>query len=95
VTAEEKPLLHDIQKLLSTPLEQVIVEGFELSDARARRGQPHENRRNSTHRHFHGGQPRHSGGKAAGFKHRTAGAPHLRRSSLGAKNVQENGRGLF
>jgi hypothetical protein len=74
VTAEERPLLHEIQKLLSTPLEQVIVEGFEASQVRARWEQPRENRgKNRRRESIPGGQPRYFGRKAAaGFKRTTA-----------------------
>jgi ATP-dependent RNA helicase RhlE len=73
VTAEEKPLLRDIQKLLPTPLEQVVVDGFAAGDARASSEQPREHRGRNTRREFiPGGQPRHSRRKAAGgFERRT------------------------
>jgi ATP-dependent RNA helicase RhlE len=45
VTADEKPLLHEIQKLLSTPLEHAVVQGFEVSHVRV---QPRENRERNT-----------------------------------------------
>jgi ATP-dependent RNA helicase RhlE len=35
VSSEERHLLHDIQRLLPSPLEQVAVEGFELADVPA------------------------------------------------------------
>ena len=40
VSPTEHGLLRDIQRLLSTPLEQVIVSGFELSDAPRSAGAP-------------------------------------------------------
>jgi hypothetical protein len=83
VTAEERPLLHEIQKLLSTPLEQVIVEGFEASHVRARGGQPRENRAKNKRREFiPGGQPRYFGRKAAaGFQRTTRDTPRSPRRS--------------
>jgi ATP-dependent RNA helicase RhlE len=72
VTAEEKPLLHGIQKLLATPLEQVTVAGFEATGARAPGGQPRGDRGNHRRREFAtAGQPRHWGHKPADFKRRT------------------------
>jgi ATP-dependent RNA helicase RhlE len=65
VTAEEASLLHAIQSLLSAPLEHVIVEGFEVSSARGRSGQPRGSRQTEWQR-------RHSGQKrGAGFTRRT------------------------
>ncbi len=52
VTAEDRPLLHDIQKLLSTPLEHAVVEGFEVNSVRARSEQPRENRGKPRRREF-------------------------------------------
>jgi ATP-dependent RNA helicase RhlE len=78
VTHEEKPLLHGIQKLLSTPLEQVVVEGFEVSGARARGGDPRRPRaQNHRRREFvPGGQPRRWGHQPAGaFTHPASRRP--------------------
>jgi ATP-dependent RNA helicase RhlE len=70
VIAEEKSLLHEIQNLLSTPLEHVIVEGFEVSNGRARSGPLRENRGRQKRREFvPDWRRRHSGGKdGAGVK---------------------------
>ena len=77
VTAEEKPLLHEIQKLLSAPLEHTMVEGFEVSNLRARPVQPRENRGQNKRREFvPAWQRRHSGRTAgAGVTRRTQNAP--------------------
>ena len=40
VTADEKPLPQEIQKLPPAPLEHAVVEGFELSNVRARSMEP-------------------------------------------------------
>ena len=73
VSAEELSLLHEIQNLLSTPLERVIVDGFEVSHARARSGTPRENRGKQKRREFvPDWQRRHSGRKGrVGFTRRT------------------------
>jgi ATP-dependent RNA helicase RhlE len=70
VTADDKSLLHEIQKLLSAPLEHVSLEGFEVSSARRRSGQPREDRgKQKRHGFVPDGQRRHSGRKgAAGFR---------------------------
>ena len=52
VTADEKPLLREIQKLLSTPLEHATVEGFEVTNQQARFTQPREPREKNTRRGF-------------------------------------------
>src|SRR5262245_8206935 len=52
VTADEKPLLHEIQKLLSARLERSVVEGFEVSDVRTHPVQPREQRQKSSRREF-------------------------------------------
>jgi ATP-dependent RNA helicase RhlE len=72
VTAEETPLLHEIQKLLSARLERAVVEGFEVSDLRAHAAQPREHRQKSTRREFvPGWQGRQAGRKTgAGVKRR-------------------------
>jgi ATP-dependent RNA helicase RhlE len=80
VTAEEKSLLHSIQNLLSTPLEHVIVEGFDISDARARSGRPRENRGKQKRRKFvPDWQRRHSGRRqgTVGVERRTPTARTL------------------
>jgi ATP-dependent RNA helicase RhlE len=76
VTAEEKPLLHEIQKLLSAPLEHSSVEGFEVSNVRAQGAPARENRRNDNRREFKPHwQSRHPGRNGGGFKRRTQDAP--------------------
>jgi ATP-dependent RNA helicase RhlE len=40
VTADEKPLPHEIQKLPPAPLEHAVIEGFEVSNGRARSMEP-------------------------------------------------------
>ena len=55
VTAAERGLLHDIQRLLPAPLEQVVVEGFETNSA----SQPIAQHRPA--RHVPGGFSRRSG----------------------------------
>ena len=87
VTAEEKPLLHEIQKLLSSPLEHAIVEGFEVSHVRAHSVQPRDNRGNQKRREFvPDWQRRQAGRKAAGgFTRRTHDTPgRPRRTGAGA-----------
>ena len=76
VTADEKPLLHEIQKLLSAPLEHTIVEGFEVSNVGARPAQPRENRGNNQRREFKPHwQSRQAGRKTGGsFSRRPHGA---------------------
>jgi ATP-dependent RNA helicase RhlE len=66
VTAEEKPLLHEIQKLLSTPLEQASVEGFEMSNVRTHVSQPRENRGQKKRRDFVPDWKRRAAGRKAG-----------------------------
>jgi ATP-dependent RNA helicase RhlE len=87
VTAEEKSLLHEIENLLSTRLEQVIVDGFEVSNARARSGQPRENRGKQKRRAFvPDWQRRHSGRKvAAAFTRRTQDTARLGSRTLSAR----------
>jgi ATP-dependent RNA helicase RhlE len=77
VTADEKSLLHEIQKLLSAPLEHAVVEGFEVNHARARSAQPRENRGQNKRREFvPDWQRRHSGRTPGpGFNRRTQDAP--------------------
>jgi ATP-dependent RNA helicase RhlE len=66
VTAAERGLLHDIQRLLPEPLEQVVVEGFEETSAsraatpKAFRRRPPSRRRDGDRRSGHQGarQPR-------------------------------------
>ncbi len=80
VTADEKPLLHEIQKLLSAPLEHAVVEGFEVSHARARSTQPRENRGQNKRREFVPDWQRRNSGRTPGpgFKRRTQDTPHRR-----------------
>ena len=67
VTVDEKPLLHEIQKLLTAPLEHTIVEGFEVTNVGARPAQPRENRGNNQRREFKPHwQSRQAGRKAGG-----------------------------
>jgi ATP-dependent RNA helicase RhlE len=44
VTAAERSLLRDIQRLLPAPLEQVVVEGFETTNTPINAGPPRQNR---------------------------------------------------
>jgi ATP-dependent RNA helicase RhlE len=79
VSPDERGLLHDIQKLLSTPLEHQTVEGFESTDtgAGARRQQPRGNRPQNGRRDVSGGgQHRHSARpNAGGFSRRGPSTP--------------------
>jgi len=87
VTADEKPLLHEIQKLLSAPLQHVIVAGFEVSNARARTPQPRENRGKNTRREFVPDWQRRQHGRNgdAGFKRRSQdNSRHSRRATVTA-----------
>ena len=79
VTADENPLLHEIQKLLSARLERAVVEGFEVSDTRAPSMQPRENRHKNKRREFVPDWKRHRSGRkaGAGFKPRTQSAPRV------------------
>jgi ATP-dependent RNA helicase RhlE len=52
VTAEDKPLLHGIQKLLSTSLEHASVEGFEVTNQQAPSTRPRDNREKNKRRGF-------------------------------------------
>jgi ATP-dependent RNA helicase RhlE len=52
VTAEDKPLLHGIQKLLSTSLEHASVEGFEVTSQQAPSTRPRDNREKNKRRGF-------------------------------------------
>ena len=66
VTADEKPLLHEIQKLLSARLEHAVVDGFGGSEMRAHPVQPRENRQKHQRREFVPDRHRrHSGRKGA------------------------------
>jgi len=81
VTADETPLLHDIQKLLSARLEHAVVEGFEVSDTRAHLMQPRGPRQKSTRREFVPGWARRNPGRKAGAgftrrSHDTPRRPH-------------------
>jgi ATP-dependent RNA helicase RhlE len=62
VTADETPLLHEIQKLLSARLEHAVVEGFGGSEARAHSVQPRENRQKNKRREFVPAWRRHHSG---------------------------------
>jgi hypothetical protein len=83
VTTEEKPLLQEIQKLLSAPLEHAVVQGFEVSNVGARPAHPRENRGNNQRREFKPHwQSRHAGRNTAGsFKRRPHGAPRQARQT--------------
>jgi ATP-dependent RNA helicase RhlE len=88
VTAEEKSLLREIENLLSTRLEHVIVNGFEVSNARARSEQPRENRGKQKRREFvPDWQRRQSGRKvAAAFTRRTRNTTgHLGSGTVSAR----------
>ena len=66
VTAEERPLLRQIQKLLSTPLEHVTVPGFDVSDTRAPMGRPREHDGSTGRRNFVPSGPSRRFGRAGG-----------------------------
>ena len=87
VSAEEQSLLHEIQKLLSTPLERVIVEGFDVSHGRARMAQPREHRGKPKRREFvPDWQRRQSGRKGAvGFTRRTQDTARLGNRTINAR----------
>jgi ATP-dependent RNA helicase RhlE len=57
VTAAERSLLHDIQRLLPTPIEQVVVEGFASSSTTADAGPPRQNRHRSRRGRFQTSSP--------------------------------------
>ena len=66
VTAEETPLLHEIQTLLSARLEHAAVEGFGESQVRAHSVQPREHHQKNARREFvPDRQRRHSGRKGS------------------------------
>jgi ATP-dependent RNA helicase RhlE len=83
VTADERPLLDGIQKLLSARLERAVVEGFEVSDMRALPVQPREQRQKNTRREFVlDWQRRHSGRTSgSGFKRRSHDTPRRQHRS--------------
>jgi ATP-dependent RNA helicase RhlE len=78
VSPADRPLVRDIQRLLTSPIEQVVVEGFPVTatshEALPEAGRRHQGGRNGQGRGFSGGRARQaprrtgSGGRSQGFR---------------------------